>query len=85
MSVVLDAGTIHISGASAVEDAEVLLGLLQADPAAAVDLRAAAGLHAAVVQVLMALRPGIIGPSNDPFVNRWVLPMLAARPADGSN
>lgn len=83
MSVVLDAGTIHLRGASAVEDAEVLLGLLQADPAAPVDLRAAVGLHAAVVQVLMALRPGIIGPANDPFVNRWVLPMLAARPADG--
>lgn len=80
MSVVLEAGVVQLRGASAVEDAELLLGLLQAEPRPLVDLRAATGLHAAVVQVLLALQPGIIAPANDAFVNRWLLPILAPRP-----
>lgn len=80
MSVVLEAGVIQLRGASAVEDAEALLGLLQAAPQPLVDLRAATGLHAAVVQVLLTLQPGIVGPANDDFVNRWLVPILAPRP-----
>lgn len=80
MSVVLEAGVIELRGASAVEDAEVLLGLLQAAPQPRVDLRAATGLHAAVVQVLLSAQPEIIGPANDAFVNRWLLPILVPRP-----
>lgn len=80
MSVALEAGVIRLRGASAVEDAEVLLGLLQADPHARVDLRAATGMHASVVQILLAIQPEIIGPANDAFVNRWLLPILAPRP-----
>ena len=30
----------------------------------------------AVVQVLLALRPELLGPAADPFVTRWLLPML---------
>ena len=82
MSVVLEGGTIHLRGASAVEDAETLLSLLQTDPPRLVDVQAATGLHAAVVQVLLALRPGMVGPANDPFVNRWLLPILVRHPAD---
>ncbi|RYI99726.1 MAG: hypothetical protein EON47_15915 [Acetobacteraceae bacterium] len=78
---VLEAGTIHLRGASAVEDAEVLLGLLQADPPPPVNLQAATGLHAAVVQVLMVMQPMVTGPANDPFVNRWLLPILLKNPA----
>jgi hypothetical protein len=80
MSVVLEAGVIQLRGASAVEDAEVLLGLLQVAPQPPVDLRAATGLHAAVVQILLALQPEVIGPANDDFVNRWLVPILAPRP-----
>jgi len=76
MSVVLEAGTIRLLGMSAVEDAEALLELLLADPPPPVDLQAATGLHAAVLQVLLTLRPEIIGPANDPFTNQWLLPLL---------
>jgi hypothetical protein len=79
MSVVLEAGTIYLRGSSPVEDAEALLGLLQADPGYPVDVQAATGLHAAVVQVLLALRPRIMGPANDSFVNQWVLPIVTQR------
>lgn len=76
MSVVLEAGTIRLRGASTVEDAETLLEFLLVDAPPTVDLQASTGLHAAVVQVLLALRPDIIGPASDPFVERWLLPLL---------
>ena len=80
MSVVLEDSVIQLRGASVVEDAEVLLGLLQAAPQPPVDLRAATGLHAAVVQILLTLQPQIVGLANDAFVNRWLLPILMPRP-----
>ena len=76
MSVVLEAGTIRLRGSSAVEDAEVLLELLLAGGPTPVDLQAATGLHAAVLQVLLTVRPDVIGPASDPFVDRWLLPLL---------
>lgn len=85
MSVALEDGAIRLRGASAVEDAEALLALLQAEPRRPVDLRAAEGLHASVVQVLLALRPEVLGPAADPFVTRWLLPLLAGPPQPEPN
>ena len=76
MSVSLERDTIRLSGACRVEDAEPLLMLLRADAGRAVDLCDAGPLHAAVVQVLLALKPTISGPIGDPFVTMWLMPLL---------
>lgn len=76
MSVILDAQTIRLEGTCGVEDTERLFNLLQADRSRTVDLTAAGHLHAAVVRVMLVLRPPLAGPPADPFVRRWVAPFL---------
>jgi hypothetical protein len=83
MSVRLNGNVIVLEGQCRVEDAEPLLGWLQADGSRIVDIAAADHLHTAVVQVLMALRPGIRGTGNDVFVRDWIVPALTkSGPAD---
>jgi len=76
MSVRLDGNVIILEGACRVEDAEPLLGWLQADRGRAVELAATEHLHAAVLQVLMALRPPIRGMARDAFLRDWIVPTL---------
>jgi hypothetical protein len=65
-------GCIELIGACPSEDAEALLRLLLADPAASVDWRECLGAHTAVVQVLMAVRPELLGPPADARLRDWV-------------
>jgi hypothetical protein len=69
-----DDGTIVLEGPCPVEDAESLLRLLHATPAAAVDWAQCGTLHTAVVQVLLAARPALVGPCGDPWVDQWIKP-----------
>jgi hypothetical protein len=79
MSVTLEADTIRLHGDCPVGDAEPLLALLQEAPGRAVDLTEAGMLHTAVVQVLLALQPEVLGPAGDPFMDRWIAPLLPMR------
>jgi hypothetical protein len=67
-----DNGSIVLDGSCPVEDAEPLLQMLQASPAATCDWTRCNKIHTAVVQVLLAARPALIGPCGDPWVQRWV-------------
>jgi hypothetical protein len=80
VSVRLDGAVIRLEGECRVEDAEPLLALLGGEAGRVVDLTAADALHAAVVQVLLALRPPLLGPPRDAFTARWIGRLLA--PAD---
>jgi hypothetical protein len=79
MSVWLDGNVIILEGPCRVEDAEPLLGWLQADRGRMVDLAGAEHLHAAVLQVLMALQPTIRGPAGDAFLRDWIAPALMGK------
>jgi hypothetical protein len=76
MSVRLDGDVIILEGPCRVEDAEPLLGWLQAERGRKVDLAGAEHLHAAVLQVLMALQPTIRGMAGDAFLRDWIVPAL---------
>ena len=67
-----DAGGIELVGACPSADAEALLQHLLADPAATVDWRECRGAHTAVVQVLMAVKPKLLGPPADAGLRDWV-------------
>ncbi|MFC0389595.1 hypothetical protein [Muricoccus vinaceus] len=82
MGLVVEGQTIRLEGPARVEHAEPLLAFLQGGENRRVDLRGAGPLHAAVVQVLLALRPGLDGPAGDAFTARWLEPLLA-RPQQG--
>ncbi len=67
-----DDGTIILEGSCLVEDAETLLQLLQATPQVRLDWARCGHLHTAVLQVILAARPLVVGPCGDPWVQRWV-------------
>ncbi|MCR5881120.1 hypothetical protein [Phenylobacterium sp. J367] len=65
-----------LEGVCRVEEAEVLAGHLGAG-AGVVDLSRCQGLHAAVVQVLLAWRPQLRGAPDEAFLRDHLLPALA--------
>jgi anti-anti-sigma regulatory factor len=76
MSVRLDGNVIVLEGQCRVEDAEPLLGWLQADRERVVDLAEVEHLHAAVFQVLVALVPSIRGSGRSAFLRDRLIPIL---------
>jgi hypothetical protein len=74
---VADDGTIVLAGNCPVEDAETLVTLLLADPAAEVDWCACDHAHTAVVQVLLASGRRTRGPPRAIFLSNWIEPLLA--------
>ncbi|MEI9982972.1 MAG: hypothetical protein WDN69_07010 [Aliidongia sp.] len=56
--------------------------LLQGDPARCLDLSHAESLHTAVIQIMMAFRPQLIGEGADVFVRNWIIPRLADSSAE---
>ena len=81
MTIRLDAnGAILLEGACPSEDAEMLLRHLLENPAAEVDWRTCEGIHAAVVQVLLAAKPALIGPPISSRLEKWVQPLLTPSP-----
>ncbi|HEX3989933.1 MAG TPA: hypothetical protein VHX39_02045 [Acetobacteraceae bacterium] len=70
-------GTIVLAGICPVEDADTLVQLLLADPAAEIDWRTCDQAHTAVVQVLLASHRRTRGPPRTTFLSNWVEPLLA--------
>ncbi len=78
MSVRFAGDSISIEGAGDVADAEPLLSALLDDAARQIDLTNATRLHSAVIQLLLALRPRIVGDPHDPFYLSHIKPLLDA-------
>jgi hypothetical protein len=71
-------GAIVLEDSCPVEDAEPLLQMLQATPASRVDWRRCQHLHTAVLQVIVAIRPTLIGECGDPWVREWIGPTASS-------
>jgi hypothetical protein len=70
-------GMVVLSGDCPHEEAEVLLQHLLAAPGATVDWRDCQTAHTAMIQLLMAARPKLLGPPAGAVLQRWVQPLLA--------
>ena len=70
-------GDIVLEGACPSEDADELVQLLLTSPGTAVDWRGCEAAHSAVIQVLMAAKPRLLGPPSDESLRKWVEPNLA--------
>lgn len=79
MGVMQDGSVIRLEGPCRVEDAEILTALLQRMPGSAVDLTRCEGLHAAVVQAILAFAPPLTGKPAGPFLQDFLLPALAGK------
>jgi hypothetical protein len=69
-------GTIELSGACPVEDAEVLLQHLSSAPGATVDWTACESAHTAVIQVMLVARVRPVGPPLGRFLREQVDSLL---------
>lgn len=76
MSVLFDGQAILVAGECGAEEAETLLALLQTHPHAAVDITQAGSVHTALWQVMLALSPSVHGEPANPFIHKWIMPML---------
>ena len=76
MTATAEDGIIRLSGVCRVEDAETVLSMILSGPGRAVDVSAVTHLHAAVLQVLLAHRPQLVGAPADPFVQNCLTPLL---------
>lgn len=63
----------------AVEEAEGLLEWLQKHPRNRIDLSACTHLHAANLQVLMAVRPAVAAWPATPDLRAWLEPILKSK------
>ena len=77
-----DTGAVVLDGMCGVEDAEPLLQMLQATPAAPVDWTLCRQLHTAVFQVILASGIAPIGPCGDAWVAQWLAPKLPPKSTD---
>ena len=75
---VADDGVILIEGLCPIEDAEVLLRRLSERPQAKVDWSACEQAHTAVVQVLMAAHPQMIGFPTAMTLNEHIASAISA-------
>ena len=83
MTVSREGSIIRLQGVCRVEDAEPLTALLQSISDSTLDLSTCEGLHAAVVQAILAFCPNIVGVPDEPFLRDWLLPaLMGARAAD---
>lgn len=72
----------RFDGDATVEDALELAGWLRSEARATVDLAACTHMHTAVLQALLALGARVTAPPTDPFLARWVAPLLQTAPAE---
>jgi len=75
---VTPAGEIELTGICSSDEGEILLQHLLATPTKMVNWRGCEAAHTAVIQVLMAARPKLLGPPAAVGLEKWVQPVLAA-------
>lgn len=72
----IEGGRVELSGHCTIEDAEVLLRHLIADPRRGIEWSSCEHLHCAVLQVLLAARPPVLGTPADAFLSQHIAPLL---------
>lgn len=76
MSFSLEQDCLKLEGICSVEEAEALHEQLLEDPQLQLDLSACEHLHAAVFQALMRQPRRLKRGATDPFIKRWLQPLL---------
>ena len=69
-------GTVYFEENCPVEDALLLAEHLRVHPETQADLRRCTYLHTSLMQVLLAMRVRCIALPEEPFMARWLTPLL---------
>lgn len=79
MPIRYEGDTVHLEGFCAVDEAEVLLGFLETHVGAEVELSQCQHMHTALLQLLLGYRVALVGEAYNPFIGKWIVPLLQAR------
>jgi len=82
---VFEKNTVRFVDTCTVDEALDLQEWLGVAETPRVDLSACTHLHTALFQILLAVRPRLSGSPADPFLARWVEPLLIAAPVVGKD
>ena len=77
--------TATLTGAVTVDDAETFTTWLRITTEPSVDLHDCTHLHTAVFQAILAFAPTVIAGPTEPFLARYVLPMLRSEQANADD
>jgi hypothetical protein len=69
-----------LTGIVSVDDAEPLAQWLRETRRPQVKLAGCTHVHTAALQALLAARPAVVSPPIEPFLARWIAPLLAPLP-----
>lgn len=83
MPVVFTATQARFEEVCTVEEALPLYEFLRGGETLQVDLAACTFLHTALLQLLLIARPMLVSPPTDPYLVRWVGPLLTGEPGNG--
>jgi hypothetical protein len=77
--------TATLTGTVTVDDAETFTTWLRTTDTPSVDLRDCTHLHTAVFQAILAFAPTVTAGPTEPFLARYILPMLRSELAIASD
>jgi len=80
MPLIYEKNTVRFVDTCTVDEALEFQEWLGVHKSPQVDLSACTHFHTALFQVLLATRPKLTGSPVDPFLARWVEPLLVAAP-----
>jgi hypothetical protein len=78
-------GTIRLEGVCPVGDAEPLLRLVTSNRDAMVDWRRCEEAHTAVIQILLATKPKLLGPPANAFLRSRIAPLMSDMHSPGKS
>lgn len=82
MPIFYEDSTVRMEGNCAVEEAPALMEWLETAAEPRADLKTSTHIHTAIVQALTEAKVRLTAAPDDPFLARWVSPLLAtAAPA----
>ncbi len=76
MPLVFEGPQVRFEDVCTVEDALPFIEHLRTSGAAEIDLADCVYLHTALLQLLLIVRPTILAMPTDPFLARWITPLL---------
>ncbi len=77
MPLEITSGTVGLIGNCGADEALEFVDALSAAEMPKIDMSACTNLHPALLQALLAFKPAVSNPPTDPFLVRWILPLLA--------
>lgn len=73
-----EGNTIHMDSFCAIDEAEGMVRFLEEHSSPRVELTQCQHMHTALLQLLLSYRVELAGEAYNPFISKWIVPLLQA-------